>query len=165
MDNVIELSGRIDSTNAAEWEQSIFAQLGDNDDTVFDTSELDYISSAGLRVLMKLRKSLDKPLAMINVSRDVYDILETTGFTELLDVKKALREVSAEGCEEIGSGGYGTVYRIDEETILKVYNTAAPELIDSERIMSQRAFVNGLPTAIPYDVVKVGDKLGVVYET
>lgn len=113
---------------------------------------------------MKLRQSLDKPLAMINVSRDVYDILETTGFTELLDVKKALREVSAEGCEEIGSGGYGTVYRIDEETILKVYNTAAPELIDSERIMSQRAFVNGLPTAIPYDVVKVGDKLGVVYE-
>ena len=114
---------------------------------------------------MKLRKSLDKPLPMINVSRDVYDILETTGFTELLEVKKALREVSVEGCELIGAGGYGKVYRIDPETIVKIYNPGISlEFVEQERRTSQKAFLMGVPTAISYDVVKCGDCCGVVYE-
>ena len=159
----IFLEGRIDTNNAPQVEKELLAAAEGKTDVVLDAEKLVYISSAGLRVLMKLRKSLAK-LPMINVSRDVYDILETTGFTELLDVKKALRQVSVDGCEVIGAGGYGTVYRIDEETVLKVYNTSSQELVESERLMSQRAFVNGIPTAIPYDTVKVGEKFGVVYE-
>ncbi|MBQ8966101.1 phosphotransferase [Ruminococcus sp.] len=157
--------GRIDTNNAAKTEQEIFHAVGDSTaDIVIDAKDLEYISSAGLRVLMKLRKKVGRPLPVINVSRDVYEIFETTGFTELLEIKKALREVSTEGCEVIGKGGYGTVYRLDKETILKVYNKNSRDFIDSERLMSQRAFVNGLPTAIPYDVVRSGDSLGVVYE-
>ena len=143
---------------------SLFGSIGDNTDIVIDAENLEYISSAGLRVLMKLRKKINKPLSVINVSRDIYEIFETTGFTELLDVKKAFRKVSAEDCEEIGSGGCGTVYRLDDETILKVYYHGSLDLIERERLMSQRAFVNGLPTAIAYDVVKVGEMFGVVYE-
>ena len=86
----IFLEGRIDTNNAAQTESEIFAAVeGKTEDIVIDAEKLEYISSAGLRVLMKLRKSIDRELPVINVSRDVYDIFETTGFTELLDVKKA----------------------------------------------------------------------------
>ncbi|MBR1796988.1 MAG: anti-sigma factor antagonist [Clostridiales bacterium] len=160
------LDGRIDTKNAAQTESELFAAVeAKTEDIVIDAEKLEYISSAGLRVLLKLRKSINKPLPVINVSRDVYDILETTGFTELLDVRKALREVSVEGCELIGSGGYGKVYRIDPETIVKIYNPGISlEFVEQERATSQKAFIMGVPTAISYDVVKCGDSYGVVYE-
>ena len=162
----IFLEGRIDTNNAAQTENEIFgAAEGNTGEIVIDAEKLEYISSAGLRVLMKLRKSMKKPLAVINVSRDVYDIFDTTGFTELLDVRKALRSVSVDGCEMIGSGGYGKVYRIDPETIVKIYNPGITlEFVERERSISQKAFLTGVPTAISYDVVKCGDCYGVVYE-
>ena len=125
---IIALEGRIDTNNAAQTESEIFAAVDgvSGADIIIDAEKLEYISSAGLRVLMKLRKSIDKPLPVINVSRDVYEILDTTGFTELFDVKKALRTVSVEGLEEIGKGGHGKVYRLDEETIIKVYHDKSP---------------------------------------
>lgn len=91
----IFLDGRIDTTNAVQTEAEIFEAFGGKpENVVIDAESLEYILSAGLRVLMKLRKSINKPLPVINVSRDVYEILETTVFTELLDVKKALRNIS-----------------------------------------------------------------------
>ncbi len=76
-----------------------------------------------------------------------------------------MREISIEGCEVIGEGGYGKVYKIDSETIVKVYNSRVSlEFIEQERNTSQRAFLLGMPTAISYDVVKCGDNYGVVYE-
>ncbi len=162
----IFLDGRIDTSNATQTEKEVLAAVeGRTEDIVIDAEKLEYISSAGLRVLMKLRKLTKKALPMINVSRDIYDILETTGFTELLDVKKALRNISVEGCELIGSGGYGRVYRIDPETIVKVYNPGIGlSFVEQERATSQKAFLMGVPTAISYDVVKCGDCYGVVYE-
>ncbi len=83
----------------------------------------------------------------------------------MLDVHKKMREISIEGCEVIGEGGYGKVYKIDSETIVKVYNSRVSlEFIEQERNTSQRAFLLGMPTAILYDVVKCGDSYGVVYE-
>ncbi len=159
------LEDRISVNNAPEIEKEIFGAIeGKDAEIIIDAEKLEYISSAGLRVLMRLAHRKDDDLKIINVSRDVYDILETTGFTEMFDVHKAFRKVSVEGCEEIGSGGYGTVYRLDEETIIKVYTRSSLDVIESERLMSQRAFVNKLPTAIPYDIVQVGDKYGVIYE-
>ena len=106
----ILLEGRIDTNNAAQTEAEIFAAVRENPENIVkDAEKLEYISSAGLRVLMKLRKSINKPLPVINVSRDVYEILETTGFTELLDVKKALRRLNIDGCVQIASGGQGKV--------------------------------------------------------
>ena len=160
------LEGRIDINNAAQTEQEIFSAVdGRTESIVLDAENLEYISSAGLRVLMKLCKSINKPLPMINVSRDVYDILDTTGFTELLEVKKALRKVSLEGCEVIGQGGHGRVYRLDEETIIKIYHDNSPlSLIEKEREYAKNAFVNGLPSAIAYDVVQTEEGYGLVFE-
>ena len=163
----IFLEGRIDTGNAADVEKEILGVLSENDGTVpvFDASGLDYISSAGLRVLMKVRKTVGAPVEVREVSGEVYEIFETTGFTELLDVKKRLREISIEGCEQIGAGLSSRVYRIDRDTIVKVFH---PEIgldrIEEERESARTAFVNGIPTAITFDVVKVGDNYGTVYE-
>ena len=159
--------GRIDSTNAAAFEKEIAEALAANPGAalVVDAGKLEYISSAGLRVLMKLRKQAGKALPVMNVSPEVYEIFDMTGFTELLDVKKRLREISVEGCELIGQGGNGSVYRLDADTIVKVYKPwmRLPD-IQRERDFARTAFVNGIPSVIAYDVVKVGDCLGVVFE-
>lgn len=57
------------------------------------------------------------------------------------------------------------MYRIDKDTVVKVYNN--PDCLDDvqrERELARKAFVLGIPTAIPYDVVRVGDKYGSVFE-
>ena len=164
-ENVIRLSGRIDTSNAAEWEKTITEQLSGETENSFDADELEYISSAGLRVLMKVRKKAGSEIKIFNVSSDVYDIFDMTGFTELFKVEKKMRKISVEGCEVIGKGFYGTVYRIDPETIVKVYNTPdSIPIIEKEQRLAKCAFVKGVPTAISYDIVRVGDNYGSVFE-
>ena len=161
------LEDRIDSSNAPETERQILAKMQEQPDSipVFDASGLDYIASAGLRVLMKVRKAVGQEMEIRNVSPEVYEILETTGFTELFRVKKRMREISVEGCDVIGRGFYGTVYRLDPDTIVKVYSSPdSLPLIENERKMARMAFVHGIPTAISYDIVKVGDSYGSVFE-
>ncbi|MEE3467224.1 MAG: phosphotransferase [Eubacterium sp.] len=132
---------------------------------VIDASALDYISSAGLRVLMKLRKQYNKPLIINNVSSDVYEIFETTGFTNLFDVRRKLREISLDGCEIIGTGFDGTVYRLDDETIVKMYASAdALDKIRHEKEMAKAAFVKGIPTAISYGIVQCDGLYGSTFE-
>ena len=162
----IELTGMIDSTNAAQAEADIRAQLAgaSGEPVILDAAALKYISSAGLRVILRIRK--DWPdLRITNVSSDVYEILDMTGFTEMMTVEKAYRVVSVEGCEEIGRGANGTIYRIDQDNVVKVYNNAdALDDIQHEREVAKLALILGIPTAISYDVVRVGDSYGSVFE-
>ena len=85
---IVLIHGKIDSNSAPEFEKELFDMVSKNPDLepVLDAEKLEYISSAGLRVLMKLRKQHDK-LEMINVSRDVYEIFEVTGFLDILTVE------------------------------------------------------------------------------
>jgi uncharacterized protein (TIGR02172 family) len=70
-----------------------------------------------------------------------------------------------DGLDVIGQGFYGTVYRIDNETIVKVYKGEdSIPLIENEKKIAQKAFVAGIPTAISYDIVKVGADYGSVFE-
>ena len=158
--------GRIDTNNAAE-AQSEFAKIvGENEfkELVLDFDGLSYLSSAGLRVMLKLKK--DNPsLKIINVIPEVYEVFETTGFTEMMTIEKGYRHYSSDGWEKIGEGANGIVYRMDPETIVKLFKNsdALPE-IERERKLAREAFVHGVPTAIPYDVIKVGSSYGTVYE-
>ena len=157
----------MDSNNASALEREIMAAVSEapGAEIAVDAENLTYISSAGLRVLLSLRKRVNKALPVLNVSPELYDVFAVTGFTNLLDVKKRLREISVEGCEEIGSGAYGRVYRIDSETIAKLYSPSIdPAVVEREREISQKAFLMGIPTAISFDMVKCGDCHGVVYE-
>lgn len=164
---VFKIDGRIDSNNAAEWEEKLLKLVDGNKegDLVLDADGLSYISSAGLRVLMKARKLAGKDISVVNLSSEVYEIFETTGFTELLDVSKKPREISLEGCEVIGTGFYGTVYRIDEDTIVKMYDSPdAITMIKNEKRMAKMAFVKGIPTAISFDIVSANGQLGSAFE-
>ena len=162
----IAIEGRIDASNAAQAEEKIFAIKNDNSGkhTVIDADNLEYISSAGLRVILRLRKEEPK-LAIINVAPDVYEVFDMTGFTDMVTVEKAYQRMSVEGCEFIAKGANGAVYRYDAETILKTYfaKDALPE-IKQERENARRAFVLGINTAIPYGIVRVGDGYGTVTE-
>ena len=162
----IDLEGRIDSGNAAETEEGIREAMegGEPSMVVLDAAALDYISSAGLRIILRLRKQYPS-LSIINVKSEVYEVFEMTGFTEMMDIKKAYRTVSVEGCEVIGHGANGTIYRIDKDNVVKVYNNAdALEEIQHEREVARLALILGIPTAISYDVVRVGDSYGSVFE-
>ena len=162
----IAVEGRVDASNAAEAEEKIFCIKNSNPGkhTVVDADKLEYISSAGLRVILRLRKEEPK-LAIINVASDVYEVLDMTGFTDMVTVEKAYPIMSVEGCEFIAKGANGAVYRYDAETILKTYfaKDALPE-IKQERENARKAFVLGINTAIPYGIVRVGEGYGTVTE-
>ena len=162
----IAIEGRVDASKSAMVEQELLkiksANMGKH--TVIDADNLQYISSAGLRVILKLRKD-DPNLAIINVASDVYEVFDMTGFTDMVTIEKAYPKMSVEGCEFIAKGANGAVYRYDNETILKTYfaKDALPE-IKQERENARRAFVLGINTAIPYGIVRVGDGYGTVTE-
>ena len=162
----VGLQGHIDSNNAAAVEAEINQAMEGKDvsNVIVDMQDLQYISSAGLRILLRLKKNF-ADLKIVNVNSEVYEILDITGFSEMMNVQKAYREVSVEGCEVIGQGANGKVYRIDADTIVKVYfkSDALPE-IERERELARTALILGIPTAIPYDVVKVGEGYGSVFE-
>lgn len=162
----ISLDGRIDASNAAEVESGINEIRKENQGmhTVLDADTLEYISSAGLRIMLRLRKEESK-LAIINVSPEVYSVFEMTGFTEMMTVEKTYRRINIDDCEFIAKGANGAVYRYDSETIVKQYfnRDALPEIMQ-ERENSRRAFVLGVNTAIPYGIVRIGDGYGSLTE-
>ena len=163
---MIELSGRIDSGNSTQVEKEITDILAEHPGAkiVFDAEDLEYISSAGLRVLLHIRKG-NPEMKIINVRSEVYEIFDMTGFSQMIDSDKAYKRVSIEGCEQIGRGANGAIYRIDEDNVVKVYND--PDSFDdiqNEREVARLALILGIPTAISYDIVRVGDSYGSVFE-
>ncbi len=163
----IFLEGRIDANNAVDAEKIFKAIITENpaDKIIFDADRLVYIASAGLRTLMKIRKFAKKNIAIENTSNEVYEIFEMTGFTRMFEVKKKLREVSIDGCPQVGTGLSSKVYRLDPETIVKVYEKDVPLYkITREIDLAKKSFLAGLPTAISFDLVKCGGAYGVVFE-
>ncbi|MCR5148263.1 MAG: STAS domain-containing protein [Eubacterium sp.] len=164
---LISLDGSLDSNNARNVEEEILRAVEANSGLTpsFDMSELKYISSAGLRVLMKVRKIAGENVEINDVTPDVYEIFDTTGMSEIFKIRKKMRELSIEGLDIIGEGCNGKVYRLDADTIVKVYEANnALEIIENEKKMAKMAFLKGIPTAISFDIVKVGDTLGAVFE-
>ncbi len=164
---ILYLKGRVDAVNASEFEAEI-RDAGNQygaETIIIDCDGLTYMSSAGLRIILRLKKKVPDT-SLVNVHPDFYEILDTTGFTEMMEVRKAYRLVSLKGCEQLGQGANGKIYRLDRENILKVYtNTDALPVIQHERDLSRAAFVLGVPSAIPYDVVQIAEGgYGSVYE-
>ncbi|MBQ7154323.1 MAG: STAS domain-containing protein [Synergistaceae bacterium] len=82
------LFGRIDATNANAFGDAVKSALIDSrdEDVVFDCTNLEYVSSMGLRVLLSLRKKWRGPVRLENVSREVRGILDITGFSQIVEV-------------------------------------------------------------------------------
>ncbi len=158
--------GELNSYNAERIEKEIEDTIKGKEfsNLILNFENLHYISSAGLRIVLKLKQKYGD-LSIVDTSLEVYDVLQMTGFTNLMTIKKALKKVYVSGAEIVGEGFFSTVYRIDKDTIIKVFNrTSDTDQIERELRLAKEAFILGIPTAISFDIVKVDDKLGVRFE-
>ena len=85
----ITLEGRFDTGTAPQIEEIVRTELADVETLIFDFAKLEYISSAGLRVLLAAQKIMNKQGRMVvkNVSDEVKEIFEVTGFTDILTLE------------------------------------------------------------------------------
>ncbi len=85
----IALEGRLDTTTAPQLETELKASLGDTDKLVLDFEKLEYISSAGLRVLLSAQKIMNKQgeMKIIHVNDVINEIFEVTGFSDILNIE------------------------------------------------------------------------------
>ncbi len=88
-ETVIELVGRLDTTTAPALDKTITEDIGNTDNLVLDIKGLEYISSAGLRVLLSAQKKLQKSGSMkvTNVCESVMEVFSMTGFADILTIE------------------------------------------------------------------------------
>lgn len=88
-DFAIALEGRLDTTTAPQLEKELKADVTGVSELTFDFAKLEYISSAGLRVLLSAQKIMNKQGHMVirNVNDDIMEIFEVTGFSDILDIE------------------------------------------------------------------------------
>lgn len=164
----IILLSKIDSKNADIFEKELFDALDGNEEKeiLLDAKNMKYISSAGLRVLLKLYKKARKEISIVNVSDEVYEIFVMTNFTDMFDISKRMRSITLGGKHALLRGVNGMTYQMDDDTMLKVFKKGTRlKDIQKERDYSHTALVCGISTLIPYDVVSVGDDYGIVIES
>ncbi len=85
----VALEGRLDTTTAPELEEALKDALAKVDDLTMDFSGLEYISSAGLRVLLATQKVMNKQgkMRVTNVNEVVMDVFDVTGFADILTIE------------------------------------------------------------------------------
>ena len=86
---VLKITGRLDTITAPALDKTINENLGDIKSLILDFKSLEYISSAGLRVLLNAQKKMQQIGAMkiINVCEEVMDVFEITGFADILTIE------------------------------------------------------------------------------
>ncbi len=86
---IVEVEGRLDTTTAPQLEEQLKALFDSIETLVLDFAKLEYISSAGLRVLLSSQKIMQKKGGMVirNSSSGIREIFETTGFTDILTIE------------------------------------------------------------------------------
>lgn len=162
----IAISGRVDAAEAQNLQQEALALVNGRSDInsiVVDASQMTFISSLGLRVMLTLKKKVDD-LRIIGVNADVYNVFSITGFHKIITVEKALPNVSVEGCPLVN--GRKDVYQLTEDTVLKVFPEGTTKAdVDKEVAMAKEAFVLGVPTAMAFDIVMVDGRYALEYES
>lgn len=162
----IAISGRIDAAEAQNLQKEVMAIVDSNDvinSLVIDANKLTFISSMGLRVMLMLKKKVDN-MRIVGVNPDVYNVFAITGFHKIITVEKALPNISIEGCPVVK--GKKDVYQLTEDTVLKVFpENTTKEDVDKEVAMAKEMFVLGVPTAMAFDIVMVGERFGLIYES
>ena len=85
-ETIIEIIGRLDTTTAPALEKTINEDIGGAKNIVLDMKGLEYVSSAGLRVLLGAQKKLQKTgsMKLMNVCEEVMEVFEMTGFADIL---------------------------------------------------------------------------------
>ena len=88
-ETIIEIVGRLDTITAPTLDKTINEDIGDTKKLVLDLKEMEYISSAGLRVLLAAQKKMQKKGSMkvVNVCEEVMEVFEMTGFADILVIE------------------------------------------------------------------------------
>ena len=170
MNITFKLPKRIDADNAPTVQKFIEDTIADKGvpaktlDVLMNASDMEYISSAGLRVLLSVKKKTAS-VSIMNASEAICEIFEVTGFDEFINIEKKMEEISIEGLELIAVGTTAKIYRLGEDKILKAYYERIPyEDVVKEQNMIKKALAQGISTMIPYGIVQVGNGFGSVYE-
>ncbi|MBQ7654193.1 MAG: STAS domain-containing protein [Clostridia bacterium] len=85
------VNGRVDTVTAPELEKTVFENLEGVSQLCLDLKEMPYTSSAGLRVFLMTQKQMTKQggtMKVLNVCEDVYEVLEMTGFSDIMDIER-----------------------------------------------------------------------------
>ena len=164
----VELPERLDATIAVSVGDELrqMVELIKHDGIVLDGQHMNYIGSSGLRILLTLAKR-EKEMQVVNLSPEVYNVFETSGFNKLMRVRKALRQVNLQGLDVMGVGSCSMLYQLSPEEMVKVFYADVPqEVIDRELFLAKEAFMLGVPTAICYEKVDCGGgRTGIVFES
>lgn len=85
----VMVEGRLDTTTAPLFDEEIFKSIDDVKDLVLDFAELEYVSSAGLRVILKAQKHMNTKgtMKIINVNEMIMEVFEITGFIDILTIE------------------------------------------------------------------------------
>ena len=88
-ETTIEIVGRLDTITAPALDKTINEDIGDTKNLILDVKGMEYISSAGLRVLLSAQKKMQKigSMKVINVCDEVMDVFEMTGFADILVIE------------------------------------------------------------------------------
>ncbi len=86
----IALEGRLDTTTAPDLDQELKASLSDVTELIFDFAHLEYISSAGLRVLLSAQKAMNKQgtMKIQHANEMIMEVFDVTGFSDMLNIEK-----------------------------------------------------------------------------
>ena len=137
----------------------------DTQEIVLDAEKLQYISSIGLRSILSLVKGNPDKVKVTNASNEVYEIFDITGFINMIKVERALEFIDTEKLEILGAGMYGSVYRINREQILKVFNGEnSRDRLAKVSADTSTALIHGVPTIIPFGTVRTDKGLGLIFE-
>ena len=142
----------------------MYSELGDEMWQKFNQSDPEMQCWYYKSVAQMIELSLNKTGAFKELIKHINFIWPETFDTEKTRFKK-YKEVSVEGCELLGRGAKGDVYRYDEELVIKVFNeNNTYSDVEREIAQTRKAFILGIPTSISFGIVSVGKKYGAMFE-
>ncbi|MBQ0019348.1 MAG: helix-turn-helix domain-containing protein [Bacteroidales bacterium] len=163
----IAINGHVDSSMAMMLQEEMNAAIekhrSKTTELVLDAEGMSHISSLGLRCILQLKKEWPE-VQVVNCCADVYNVFKMTGFTRIITVTKSLPRFSSEILEPVE--GLEGVYHLSDETMVKVFPRATElQAVEREVKSSRELFIRGVPTVMTFEVVRVDDCYGLVFES
>jgi uncharacterized protein (TIGR02172 family) len=163
---ILALHGRLDASTAPELEARL--DTAGVRELILDLAGCPYVSSAGIRSILLAHRRVAAAggtLVARNPTPAVLEVFNLTGLSKVVTLARTAREISLDGCELLSSGVCGECFRLDAETVVKLYKDGVDiGMAEQEKKYAKAAFVLGIPTAISYDVVTCGSRSGIVFE-
>ena len=135
-----------------------------NKKIILDFKNVEMITSSCIRHILSFKKE-NFDFEIINIKKEVFTVFKLTGLSKQLDLEQETLKISVEGRQLLGQGFSSKVYKIDDETIAKIYyNNPDIDTLITERIIAKKAFVKGVPTEISFGMCECDGAPGLIYE-